>query len=153
MIMKFLFIIIICLVAGFIWLLQPYMQREYVRISNSLTTIEAEYITVTGDPLCTNFYRVEGGKISNNGIFPNMPEDIPDPHSLTEFKDGDRVKLTGFLYQWRETNLITGAVSTRQINMIDVLGWQSSASANYQSKQADTSPGAFRHENYTNCRP
>lgn len=143
---------LIGLLALYIGLLQPYMQREYVRLSDAPVTIEAEYFTVTGDPLCTKLYRVIDSKITNNGVFPNMPQDIPDPHNLAELKDGDRLALTGFLYEWHETNLITGTTSQRAINMMDVIGYQA-LNINYQTKLTDITPGAFRHENYTNCRP
>ncbi|WP_281557666.1 hypothetical protein [Thalassomonas sp. RHCl1] len=150
---KSVFLLVLCLIAGFLWLSEPYMQRQYVRISNSPITIEAEYFTVTGDPLCTKFYRVMDGKITDTGIFPNMPTDIPDPHAVAAFKDGDRVELTGFLYQWQETNLVTGTTRSRPVNMIDVLTWQASTGIHYQSKQTNTQAGAFKQVNYTNCKP
>ncbi|WDE07923.1 hypothetical protein SG34_014150 [Thalassomonas viridans] len=150
---KILSVAVICLTAFGLWLFQPYMQREYVRLSETPVTIEAEYFTVTCEPLCTQLYRVENGKITNNGVFPNMPADIPDPHSISELKDGDRLLLTGYLYVWQETNLITGSISTREINMIDVIRWQTPDRVSYKSQQSNHAPAAFRHENYTDCRP
>lgn len=45
----------------YIWLFKPYMNYDHVRTSNTPNTIVAEYFTVTGEPLCTKFYKVEKG--------------------------------------------------------------------------------------------
>ena len=152
MILKILSTIILFIIILYVWLLKPYMHYDYMRISDTPTTIIAEYYTVTGEPLCTKFYKIENGKLTTKGISPNMPFDIPDPHSLTEFKDGDRITLTGFTYEWWATNLITNNIQKRDINMIDVITMQVSDSVIYKTKALDKSPKAFKHENYTNCR-
>jgi len=124
-----------------------------VRIADTPTSMTAEYYTVTGDPLCTKFYKVENGKITNKGVIPNMPHDVPDPHTLNIFKDGDRITLTGFTYEWSETNRITNKTTKHMIDMIDVISWQYPDSIKYESTTSDLSPKSFKHENYTDCRP
>jgi len=124
-----------------------------VRIGDTPSTITAEYYNVTCNPLCTKFYKVEDGKATNRGVFPNMPSDIPDPHTLSIFEGGDRITLTGFTYEWTETNLITNNTKKRVIDMIDVISWQYSDSIKYDSTTSDQNPKSFKHENYTDCRP
>jgi len=153
MIVKILLGIVIFIITIIVLLLQPYMKYSYVRTSNTPTTIIAEFYTVTDDALCTQFYKIEEGKLTNKGIFPNMPNDIPDPHLSTEFKDGDRISLTGFSYEWWATNILTGRIQKRSINMIDVISWESSNSTFFKSENLDLSPTTFKHENYVNCRP
>jgi len=118
----------------------------------SIVTLESEYYNVTGAPLCSKFYKVENGKITNNGIFPNMPIDIHDPHSFSDFKAGDRVTFTGFIYQWHSTNLITGESSQKIINMIDVISWNSGNSKTYTTNERDLNPSDFKQENYISCK-
>lgn len=136
----------------YIWLFKPYMNYDHVRTSNTPNTIVAEYFTVTGEPLCTKFYKVEKGKLTTKGIIPNMPFDIPDPHSLTTFKDGDRITLTGFTYEWRATNMITNNIQKRAENIIDVITMQVSDTVIYKTKALDQTPKAFTNVNYINCR-
>jgi len=115
MIIKVTLGIMLILSALYIWLFKPYMEYDYKRMSDIPIIIESEYFTITGEPLCTKFYKVENGKITNKGIFPNMPIDIPDPHIFSDFKEGDRVAFTGFIYQWHATNKITGESSQKGI--------------------------------------
>lgn len=136
----------------YIWLFKPYMDYEYKRVGDIPVTVESEYYNVTGESLCSKFYKVENGKITNLGIFPNMPIDIPDPHSFLDFKAGDRVTFTGFIYQWHSTNLITGENSQKFINMIDVISWHSGDSKNFISNETNFSPSAFTQENYISCK-
>ncbi|WDE14218.1 hypothetical protein [Thalassomonas haliotis] len=150
-IMKIFYFTVSSLLIAAIWLFAPYIEGKYVR-QGGLTTIEAEYFTVTGDPLCTKLYRVEKGKITDHGVFPNMPADIPDPHTVSELKEGDRLLLTGYLYQWQETNLLTGTISKRKVNMIDVIRWQQSNRLIYKTQQREFAASAFSQKNDTDCR-
>ncbi|WDE07947.1 hypothetical protein SG34_014275 [Thalassomonas viridans] len=150
--MKIFSFLVIGLLIVAVWFLKPYVKGENVRLNGGLETIEAEYSKTTGEGFCTNLYRVVNGKITDDGIFTNMPADIPDPNTLPELKNGARVLLTGYVYEWRETNLITGSVSKRKSNMIDVVRWQTAARVSYKTQQGNLGPTAFRNGNYTNCR-
>jgi len=81
-----------------------------------------------------------------------MPQDIPDPHTVKGFKDGDRISLTGFIYQWRATNVITGITTEVEVNRIDVTHWKKGNELSYVSKQAASSKTVFKSENYVSCR-
>jgi len=128
------------------------MEYDYKRMSDIPITIESEYFTITGEPLCTKFYKIENGKITNNGIFPNMPIDIPDPHLFSDFKEGDKVTFTGFIYQWHASNLITGKSTQKVVNMIDVISWKASNLNSYTSKIIDLSASSFKQESYISCK-
>lgn len=152
MFFKITFSIMLIFSFVYIWLFKSYMKYDYKRISEIPIAIETEYFNVTGEPLCTKFYKVENGKVSNKCIYPNMPIDIPDPHSFSDFKEGDKVTLTGFIYQWHATNLITGESSQKVINMIDVISWNSGNSKTYSTNETDLNPSDFKQENYISCK-
>jgi len=128
------------------------MEYDYVRDSETPTTLVAEYYNVTDDALCTRFYEVESDEITNLGIYPRMPNDIPDPHSISEFRDGDRISLTGYTYHWRETNIITGSIRVRKINRIDVISWKKGDGFSFLSQKPRASNTRFKSENYIGCR-
>ena len=148
-----LFALACLVVAVFIALTKPYMEYGYGRVDNQPVTIEVEYINVTGDPLCTKLYKVINGEVSDEGIFPNIPSDIPDPHDVAELTDGDRLSLTGYLYEWQEKNLITGNTQHRSVNQIDVISWQQGNHLVYKSSLKGISGSQFSKRNYTDCRP
>jgi len=152
MFLKITFSIMLIFSFLYILLFKPYMKYEYKRVGDIPETVESEYYNVTGEPLCSKFYKVENGKITNNGIFPNMPIDIPDPHSFSDFKAGDRVTFTGFIYQWHAINIFTGVSTQKVVNMIDVISWKSGDSKKYTSNETDFNPSGFKQENYISCK-
>lgn len=160
MLKKILFFVLILLaiiIAAYVIVFKPYVKREYQRTSNEPTKIIAEYVNVTGDPLCTKFYLVEDGQLTGKGVFPKLPTDLADPHNKG-LKDGDRISLTGYTYHWVTKNLITNNSTVRPVYMIDVLAWELITSSNasksstaFQSSIEDHSPENFMGENYTDC--
>ncbi len=132
----------------FVWLTKPYMSYQSVRIGDTPTTIEVEYLSMTGDALCTKLYEIN----NHQGIFPNVPDDLPDPHSIPSLKEGDRITLVGYPYEWQAKNLITQSVKKKPIGMVDVVAWNKGAEIRFASNSKNLSPDKFKRENYSDCR-
>lgn len=147
-------IVLFIISLAYIFLTQPYLKRGYVRVADKTELIEVEYSLVTGDPLCTNLYLVSQGRMTDVGVFPSMPPDVPDPHDTNSLQEGDRLKLAGYLYEWREENRITGTVEKRSIYNIDVVAWEvlGEVGVAYSTGLSDTSKRYFQSKNYTDCR-
>ncbi len=144
--------LLIVISAAFVWLTTPYMSYETNRSTNEIVTITAEYLNITGDPLCSKLYEIIDGETSDKAIFPNMPKDIPDPHDMTVLKDGDRLKIRGYRYQWKARNLITGNIEARPAGMVDVVAWEGPDNLHFNSAFSDAPAGQFSRRNYTDCR-
>lgn len=141
-------LLLLVVIAFFVWLTKPYMSYQSVRIGDKPTTIEVEYLSMTGDALCTKLYEIN----SHQGIFPNVPDDLPDPHSISSFKEGDRITLVGYRYEWQAKNLITQSVKKKPIGMVDVVAWSKGAEVQFASSSQNLSPDKFKRENYSDCR-
>lgn len=131
----------------FIWLTKPYMDYQSQRLNNILTEVNVEYRSMTGDPLCTKLYDV----VSGRGIFPNVPDDVPDPHTIASLQEGDRITLIGYQYEWQARNLITGKTDKRALGMIDVVAWNNATDLHFKSQLENPQPQQFKRENYSDC--
>ena len=141
-------LLLLVVIAFFVWLTKPYMSYQSVRIGDTPTTIEVEYLSMTGDALCTKLYEIH----NHQEIFPNVPDDLPDPHSISSLKEGDRITLVGYRYEWQAKNLITQSVKKKPIGMVDVVAWSKGAEVQFASSSQNLSPDKFKRENYSDCR-
>ena len=148
-----MFLMLFLLIASiYLYLFIPYKTYEYIRVSEFPVEIITKYINIQGDPLCTKLYEMDGNVQTNKGIFPNIPIDLLDPNNSDNLHDGDTVIVRGYLYQWQEINLITQEVTVRAVNVIDLIGWESSGSGAHITKENHSSE-SFIGTNYTNCLP
>ena len=141
-------LVALLVIAAAIWLIAPFSRYEYIRSSSQTEVLQAQFVNLQGDPLCTKIYLIDKSGKVGHGIIPRVPSDIPDPNKYS-LKNGDKIILEGFLYTWTKTNTLTGAVTTKPSYRLDVLSWRDDAGNTYRSSQKDES--AFKGENYTDC--
>lgn len=142
-----------CTLTVYVMLAKPYIEGKYVRLSDTPADIFTSYNNVTGAPLCTKFYEVIDGKLTDYGVFPNLAKDLPDPHKFNVgLKEGDIVIFTGYLYQWQEMNLLTKEKSVRKVNLMDVIAWNVLEGKNYQTEITNHQASQFKGNNYISCR-
>jgi len=149
--MKIIIYLLVAIVFGaalfFIWLTRPYMDYQSVRLNSEPIDVIAEYRSMTGDPLCTKLYDIS----SNKGIFPNVPGDVPDPHDIAVLKEGDRITLIGYSYEWQAKNLITGNIQKKPSEMIDVIAWSKAGDISFKTQLKNPTPQQFDRKNYSDC--
>ena len=131
----------------FIWLTKPYMDYQSVRLAGEPIEVVAEYKSMTGDALCTKLYDVNSGK----GIFPNVPNDVPDPHDMATLKEGDRITLIGYPYECQAKNLSTGNIQKKSSGMMDVIAWNKADNEIFKTQLKNQDPQQFDRKNYTDC--
>lgn len=77
------------MVLSYLWLTSPAFP---VSLNNEPIEVVVEYRSMTNDSLCTKLYDVN----NNQGILPNVPDDVPDPHYITTLTEGYRITLIGY---------------------------------------------------------
>ena len=139
--------IIFIVVSFFIWLTKPYMDYQNVRLNNEPIEVVVEYRSMTGDSLCTKLYNVN----NNQGISPNVPDDVPDPHDITALTEGSRITLVGYSYEWQAKNLVTGNIQKKPSGMMDVIVWNGAGDTSFKTQLKNPGPQQFNRKNYSDC--
>ncbi|HTF97372.1 MAG TPA: hypothetical protein VL995_14635 [Cellvibrio sp.] len=131
----------------FIWLTKPYMDYQSLRKAGTPQKVVAEYKLMTGDVLCTKLYRVDDG----SAIYPNVPDDLPDPNEIDSLKEGDRITIVAYMYEWQAKNLVTGNIEKKPTGMMDVIAWSDEDSLNFRSNLKNPQADQFKRKNYSDC--
>ena len=174
-----LFVVSATLVAGYIFLFQPHVSFEEVRISNQLKEVNAVFVNVTGDPLCAKLYkldRMDNNKpvASDTPFFITLPDGAPSPIGGNLGYADNIYVLRGYAYQYEEKNLLTGASNTMPSYRFDVIAWEiktpykkwkepapnevgsieskiSTDPVSFQFTDTDHNPSQFIDNNYIDC--
>ena len=142
--------IIVSIILTFFYLLDFHLEAEHIRLNDKIVTIQAVYLNMTGDPICTKIYREDNGA----GVVTNIPTDVPNPNYSGELINNDKLYLKGYMYKWQETNIITGnIIEERDINVIDVIEWGVNNKTQHKTEMKSFYEGNFVSDNYTDCRP
>lgn len=113
----------------YVFVMQPYIVLEEVRVSDKPETVAAVYVNITGEPYCTKLYRVASNKGKktadmNKPLFPALPVDIPAPDDDSHAYHDNVFILIGFSYKIVVKNLITGDEKARRSPRFDVTAWK-----------------------------
>ncbi|MBT1064087.1 hypothetical protein KJY73_10910 [Bowmanella sp. Y26] len=125
---KFFLITISIILAVFFWLFQPFSSFSEERLSSQPERVTVVYVTVTGDPQCTKLYKLDSWQdnkpiASKEPVLLALPERLPSPED-GDYAYADNVfELTGFRYQFQESNRLTGSVAVRPSNRFDLVAW------------------------------
>lgn len=145
-------LLVVVSAGAFLWLTKPHMSYVSTRATDSPVQVEVEYVNVTGDALCSKLYQLVDDEATDKAVFPNVPDDIPDPHDVDDLADGDRLTIEGFPYEWSAINRVTGTTTTKATGMVDVIAWEGPDGLAFRSKLQADSGEIFDRRNYTDCR-
>lgn len=144
---------LLVLVSGaVVWALAPHIRTEYVRVSEAPVELQVAYSNETADPLCTKLYEWQGSEISSLPIFARVASDMPDPNDYPVLRQGDRITLTVYRYDWRETNLITGGQRRKASERVDVVAWRGPSTEEFTTLLDPSAAATFPSEGYIGCR-
>lgn len=145
-------LVILMTLAAVLVISKPYLSYQYVRASEAPITLQALVVTPNSrDVSCTKLFKIVDGKPSAAGVFPALPNDVPDPNTFRENIDGEIITITGYPYVWQTENLITGTKTQQAVNLIDVVAWQGKGYS-FETKHADHSAKQFVRKPYKTCQ-
>lgn len=122
-------VIVLTLLAGYLYLFQPHISFEEIRSSETPIEIKAVYVNVTGDPLCAKLYRLERMQenkpiASSEPLFLGLPDGMPSPEDGDLAYADNLFLIKGYGYQYAARNKLTGNSKMTPSNRIDVLAWE-----------------------------
>lgn len=174
-----LLIILALLIAGYLYLFQPHITFEEVRVSNQPGNVTAVFVNVTGDPLCAKLYKLDHMDnhkpvASKDPLFIALPNLAPSPVRGNLGYADNIYSLKGYNYQYVTRNRLAGTTKTRPSHRFDVIKWEivtpykkwkdsgpegktmakaviSSESVAYEFNSTDHSRNQFVSDNYVDC--
>lgn len=117
-------IILLTTFVAFIVITKPYLQTKLIRENNKPVTIQTSWVAWA----CGGSERItkinNAGEIAETPLSIYVPEGYAHPEQSEAAYPGNIFLLTGYSYQKKVTNLITGEQEFFESPRFDVIGWE-----------------------------